>query len=328
MPLNKLAPGWIIAIALWASVPAAATPIAVAAPSGPVSLPLLVAIEKQMLRAEGLEVVRIPCLSGRACLDLLRNGTADVATSAEFAVATTTSQASDLVILASMSESSGQIKVIANRRAGVRDSADLVGKRVATVQGTSAQYFLDQWLVFKGIDPRRVVQTYARPDALGSAIQRGDAAAVVIWEPEAGRIEEVLGADAVRLPAAHVYRQHFCVVARASAAEQDGQRFQSFLRGLLQAERFIAQKPAEARAILAANLKVSTDVAERLMAEQDYRIALRASLPTTMLSQVRWFASQGSPAEPPSVGRSLPIQHLIYPRLLQSLAPNAVTLTR
>lgn len=328
MALTKLSPCLLIATALSATAPAHATTFAVAMPSGPVSLPLLVAIEKQLLRAEGLEVVRLPCASGKACLDLLRSGAADVAASAEFAVAISSPQGSDLAIIASMSESTAQIKVIASRHAGVRESADLVGKRVATVQSTSAQYFLDQWLVFQGIDPARVSQTFAKPDALGGALQRGDAAAVVIWEPEAGRIEELLGADAVRLPSAHVYKQHFCIVARASAAAQAGERFEKFLRGMLQAERFITQKPAEARAILAASLKVSTAVAERLIAEQDYRITLRASLPTTMLSQVRWYMNQDKSAASSLTGRPLPIQHLIYPALLRALAPNAVTLAR
>lgn len=118
---------------------ARATPINIAMPSGPVSLPLLVAIEKHLFQAEGLEVVRLPCSSGKACLAALRSGAADLAASAEFAVAMTAAQTPAVAILASIGKSTAQIKLIASRRAGVRDSASISGKRIAIVAGTSGR---------------------------------------------------------------------------------------------------------------------------------------------------------------------------------------------
>lgn len=263
--------------------------------------------------------------SGRACLDLLHSGAADVAASAEFAVAMSASYSADTAILASMSESTAQIKLNASRRAGIRGGTDLVGKRIATVMDTSAQYFADQWLVYQGIDPRRVTLSFMSPDSMGAALQRGRSAAVVIWEPEAGRIQAQLGDDALVLPSARVYMQHFCVVARTHAVGRNRTRFDKLLRGLLAAQRFIADHPAEARAILAGALRVSDQVAGQLMDEQDYRLALHASLQTTMLSQLRWQAAQ----QEASVGKRLPsISHLIDASLLQAIAPAAVTLAR
>jgi len=311
-------------LALSGLTSAGAATISIAMPSGPVSLPLLVAIEQRLFQAEGLDVVRIPCNSGRACLAALRSGAADIAASAEFAVAMTAAQTPAVTILASIGESSAQLKLIASRRAGVRQSADMAGKRIVTVAGTSAEYFLDRWLTYQGIDPDRVKLGFAEPAALGDLVMRGKAAAAVIWEPEAGRIEDRLGDDAIRLPSAHVYTQHFCVVAQARAAERDRPRFEKVLRALLKAQRSISESPTEAQAILAANLKVSAGVAQHLMAEQDYRVALHASLPTTMLSQIRWQLGQDSKATEPTPS----MQQLIDARLLQSLAPSAVTLAR
>ncbi len=311
-------------LALSTASSALAATISIAMPSGPVSLPLTVAVEQRLFQAEGLDVVRIPCNSGKACLAALRSGAADIAASAEFAVAMTATQTPSVAILASIGESTAQIKLIASRRAGVRQGPDMSGKRIATVAGTSAEYFLDRWLTYQGIDPDRVKLSFAEPGALGDLVLQGKAAAAVVWEPEAGHIEDKLAADAVRLPSAHVYTQHFCIVARARAVERDRPRFEKVLRALLRAQRFIADAPAEAQAILAASLKVGVPVAQRLMAEQDYRIALHTSLPTTMLSQIRWQLGQDNKSgePPPSV------QQLIDARLLQALAPGAVTLAR
>ena len=299
-------------LALSGLTSAGAATISIAMPSGPVSLPLLVAIEQRLFQAEGLDVVRIPCNSGRACLAALRSGAADIAASAEFAVAMTAAQTPARRLAMSLSW------------AGVRQSADMAGKRIVTVAGTSAEYFLDRWLTYQGIDPDRVKLGFAEPAALGDLVMRGKAAAAVIWEPEAGRIEDRLGDDAIRLPSAHVYTQHFCVVAQARAAERDRPRFEKVLRALLKAQRSISESPTEAQAILAANLKVSAGVAQHLMAEQDYRVALHASLPTTMLSQIRWQLGQDSKATEPTPS----MQQLIDARPLQSLAPSAVTLAR
>lgn len=320
----RLAIGLAVMLLSGLTSPLHAATINIAMPSGPVSLPLLVALEQRFFQAEGLDVVRVPCNSGKACLAALRSGSADMAASAEFAVAMTAAQTPAVAILASIGESTAQIKLIASRRAGVRQGADMSGKRIATVAGTSAEYFLDRWLTYQGIDPDRVKLGFAEPGALGDLVQQGKAAAAVIWEPEASRIEDKLGEDAIRLPSAHVYTQHFCIVAQARTVERDRPRSEKVLRALLRAQRFIADSPAEAQAILAASLKVTATVAQRLMAEQDYRVALHTSLPTTMLSQIRWQLGQdGKPTEPaPSM------QQLIDARPLQSVAPAAVTLAR
>jgi ABC-type nitrate/sulfonate/bicarbonate transport system substrate-binding protein len=316
--------GLIAALLAALAAPSQAAPISIAMPSGPVSLPLLVAIDRRLFQDEGLDVVRIPCNSGKACLAALRSGTADIAASAEFAVAMTAAQTPAVAILASIGESTAQIKLIASRRAGVRQSTDLSGKRIATVAGTSAEYFLDRWLTYQGIDPERVKLSFAEPGALGELVQQGKAAAAVVWEPEATRIEERLADDALRLPSAHVYTQHFCIVAQARAVDRDRQRFDKVLRALLRAQRFIAESPADAQAILAAHLKMSAALAQRLMAEQDYRLTLHASLPTTMLSQIRWQLGQDGRSTEPAP----PLQQLIDARPLQSIVPGAVTLTR
>jgi len=313
-----------LAATLLSAQPGAAATLSIAMPSGPVSLPLLVAIEQRLFQAEGLDVVRIPCSSGKACLAALRSGSADIAASAEFAVAMTAAQTPAVTILATIGESTTQIKLIASRRAGVRQSTDMAGKRIVTVAGTSAEYFLNRWLVYQGIDPAHVKLGFAEPGTLGDLVLQGKAAAAVAWEPEAGRIEQRLGDDAVRLPSAHVYTQHFCIVAQARAAERDRPRFEKVLRALLKAQRAITESPTDAQALLAASLKLPIPVAQRLMAEQDYRIALHASLPTTMLSQIRWQPGHDSRAAEPTPT----MQELIDSRLLQSLAPSAVTLAR
>lgn len=305
--------------------PAWARPLKIAVPDGPVSLPLYVAFDKRFFDEEGLDVVRAWCTSGRACVAMLRDGVVDLAASAEFAVATSGAQKSEIAILATLGESSRQIKLIGSRDAGIVNAADVAGKRVATVAGTSAQYFLDQWLVFQSINPQAIDLKAMDSGELLSAVRRRLVDAVAIWEPEATRVVDALGKSAVRLPSAHVYTQHFCLIASRQALAQRRESFEKLLRALARAQRFISESRIEARGILASRLGVPSAMAEKLISENDFKLALHATLPATMVTQVRWQMAQrresrgariGSPAE------------LIDPSVLLSVLPQGVTMPR
>lgn len=304
---------------------AGARPLKIAIPDGPVSLPLYVAFDKRFFADEGLDVVRAWCTSGRACISMLRDGVVDLAASAEFAVATSEAQKSEVAILATLGESARQIKLIASRDAGIVNAADIAGKRVATVAGTSAQYFLDRWLVFQNINPEAIDLKAMDSGELLSAMRHRLVDAVAIWEPEAARVMDALGTSAVRLPSAHVYTQHFCLVAGRQALAQSRESLVKLLRVLARAQRFIVESPLEARSILASRLGVSSAMAERLIGENDFKLALHATLPATMVTQVRWQSSQRGEGRGARTGSP---SELIDASLLLSVQPQEVTLPR
>ena len=83
-------------------------------------------------------------------------------------------------MIATISTSSHQIKLVGRRSAAISLPAHLAGKRVGTVLGSSAQYFLDSWLLFHDIDPQRTKVVGFAADQLVAALQRGAVDAVAI----------------------------------------------------------------------------------------------------------------------------------------------------
>ena len=126
-----------------------AAPLTLAVSTGPVSLPIYVAEARGFFKDEGLDLRLRDCASGRECFQWLADGKADVATAAELLVATAGAAHRDLAIIATISASSYQIKLVARRSAKIAEAPQIRGKRIGTVLGSSAQYFLDNWLVYK-----------------------------------------------------------------------------------------------------------------------------------------------------------------------------------
>jgi NitT/TauT family transport system substrate-binding protein len=280
---------WGGALMLFASR-AHAVPLTLAVSSGPVSLPIYVAQARGFFRDEGLELKLRECASGRECYRWLEDGRVDIATAAELLAATGVATRHDLAIVATISASSYQIKVVARRSAQIVEVPQIRGKRVGTVPGSSAEYFLDNWLVFNDIDPSQVNVVGLPPDKLVPALEARKVDAVAIWEPLASSAALALGGDAITFASPRVYTQHFNLVgARTTLARREDDVVR-LLRALVRAQRAIQEQPEAARALLAERLHLAPAIAATMMENQDYRVRLDQSLVTTMQGEARWAA--------------------------------------
>jgi len=291
--------------------------------SSPVSLVVFVAESEGYFQREGITVHMRDCPSGRACFQSLSDGSADLATAAELLLTLNSFKRPDLVILATVSTSSHQIKLVARRSAGIAAPAQIVGKRIGTVIGTSAQYFLDSWLLFYRIDPKQVTVVPLEPDQLVGALQRQELDAISVWEPLASVARASLADDAMMLPNARVYTMHFSLLTTRQMVTSRAADLDKVLRALLRAQTFIADKPAQAAKILRTRLGVEPTLADAVLKEHDFRIRLDQTLLTTMSSQARWAVHEGH--VDPGSNVSVPLQ-AIEPDILRRLAPSAVTL--
>lgn len=317
--------GLLALAAVWLAGAAAARELEVAVARGPVSLLFYVAEHGGHFAAEGVAVRLQDCGSGRECIARLAEGQVDAATAAEFVVTLTGLDRPRHVVVASVGSSVQQIKLVARRSAGIAEPADLRGKRVATVDGTSARYHLDRWLLYHGIDAAEVELRTLAPEGLAGALARREVDAVVIWEPHAAAARKALGDDVAALPRPRVYTQHFVLATTGAALAPRRDALARLLRALARAERLVAEQPAAAAVVLQARLGLGPGEAEAQMAEHDHRLRLDQSLVTTMDSQARWALQSGlAPAgtRPPNMLRA------IDATLLRQTVPGAVGLVR
>lgn len=305
-------------------VPAIAHELRLAVSAGPVSLPVYVAEAKGYFKSEGADVKMLDCRSGRQCVEMLQQGQADVATAAELLVSLNGLAKADLSIVATLSNSH-QMRVIARRSAGVSQAQDLKGKRIGTVAGTSAEYYLDTWLLFQGVDRAGVTLVPLPAERIAAAMQSREVDAVAIWEPIASTVADALKDDLATMPTPRVYTQHFALVTgRRKAAAMDAE-IVKLLRALARASQLIAKEPAAARQILATQLHISDAQAASHLAAHDYSLNLDQSLVSTMESQARWALRTGQVEKG---GSAVNLLRAIDPSLLKIAVPGAVTLVQ
>lgn len=302
-------------------------PLGLGVSHGPVSLLVYVAEAQRYFEQEGLAIRRMKCESGRECLQRLRAGDVDVATAADFAVALDSLSGGEGAIIGTISTSSRQIKLVARRSAELQSPAQLAGRRAGTVRGSSAEYFLNSWLLHQGVSPDDVRVVHFAPDRLVPALLRRDVDALAIWEPIAGDARRALRDEALELPVPLVYTQHFNLVAarRVLADPAREPALLALLRAVRRAEQLVAGDPARAQQILATQLNIPADEAARLMAEHDHRLRLEQSLMNTLRGQARWILRQGlvpAPVMADALGRA------VEPALLRGLSPGSVSITR
>ncbi len=312
-----------LALLLWLSAAARAQAMTIAVSTSSLSLPIHVADAQGYFAAEGLAVRIADCIAGVRCIRQMFDGKADVATVAELPVVINSFERDDFAVFATFVTSSRSEKLIVRRSAGITEPKQLEGRRVAVFTASSAHYFLDTFLLFNGVDPKRVVVVLTAPERVPQALQRREVDAAAAFEPFAFDALKALGADGAALPGPRIYTTSFNLVAARSTLAARQADLVKLLRAVERAQRFIREQPLKAQALLKARLGLGDDFIAWDWPNLDYRLGLDQSLIATMEGQARWALREGHvPAE-----RRMPnFLHFVDARPLRAVAPASVTM--
>lgn len=191
----------------------------------------------------------IPNLVGEAgAQGFTSPGVADLATNAETQLLRYSVRHPDLRIIFNVTE--GLYRIVARKSAGIESIADLKGKRVATIEQTSAGYFLHRMLATAGLtfDDITAVPMIPLSD-MTKALANREVDAVAIWEPEGVNSEHVLGDDVTIFEGDGVYAELFNLNTTAGALADPEKRAKivRFVRSIIDATADMAVYPDRAQ---------------------------------------------------------------------------------
>jgi len=282
------------------------------------SLPIYVAQAQGYFTAEGVSPQLAECIGGQRCLRRLLDGEADLATASDLPVMFNSFTRSDYTVVATFVTATNDVKLVARRSAGITAPAHLARKRVGTVKGASAHYFLDAFLLFHDVDPRLVQVVDMAPEQLAPAFRNRQIDAIAVWEPNAWLAVQAAGQDAIVLPSPRIYTQTFNLVASRRALGERDDDVVRVLRALARAQRFIMARPREAKDILKRRLALDEDFVAWVWQDLDYRLGLQQSLITTLEAEARWALREGHVA----AGQAIPnYLRFVEPGPLRRAAP-------
>lgn len=256
---------------------------------------------------------------GHRTLQALLDGEADLATSSDAVIMFNSFRRNDFAVIATFVSSRDDVKIIVGKESGIVKPSQMTGKRVATVVGSASNYFLDTWMLLHDVDPKSVKIINLQPEAMESALSKGEVDAVAIWEPFPFKLANAgLGAKVLPNPGTYVLTFNLVVHKKLIGMRDD--ELVKLLRALARAQRFIRDEPAKAQAILRSKLKLDQAFIDWIWPRNNYALSLDQSLLSTLESEARWARQEGHVAE----NRKINYLDFIYVEPLLKVSPKAV----
>lgn len=308
--------------ALCAQGVARAEPLRLAVSKTPLSLPVYVAEENGYFAAESVEVVLRECVGGQRCLGNLLEGNADAATAGDLPITLAAFQRADFSVVATFASASEDLKIIARGPKG--KDTNLTAKRIGVPLGSTAQYYLDLFLLVSGVDPRAVRIVDLRPEQLVDSIVSGKVDAIVAWEPFGFQALKAMKGQAHALTASNGYILTFSLVVQRRLVGTQDASLERVLRALRRAEQFIQHDAEGAKAILKRRLGLDQEFLDFAWPSFSYRLGLDQSFIATLESQARWALREGQ-----IQGKALPnYLSFVHTEPLRKVKPTATSVGR
>lgn len=284
---------------------------------------LFVAEDQKLFGQQGLQIELKRFLLGKQALQSVLDGSADLALVADTPFVHAVLRGERIAALATVFESRKTMAIVGRRDGGITDAASLKGKRVGTVFGTNAEFFLDTLFDVNDIARGAVDVKNLAPGQLAAALEEGKVDAVTVWHPDLARLNLAFGSKAVTLYSEDIFVYRFLLVGKQNYIEQHPDQVRKVLTSLKASNAFIAEQPEQTRALVGAAIGVPPAQLAQSFSPDDYTLVLDQSLLIALSAQGRWAIAKG--AVPAAVPLYL---DFIRPEPLRAVMPDAERIIR
>ena len=298
--------------------------VTIALVNQPQSTLIFVAMKKGYFSDEGLDVHPLLQSFGKAALQTMIEGKADFATSAETPIMFSILRGDAIFVVANIETSTANDAVVARVDAGISKPADLKGKRIGFMPGTTIDFFLDSFLTAQGLTRQDITPVPLKPDEVLDALLTKKADAVAAWNYPLTQIKRQLGAQAVTFYDRQIYTEHFNIAAMQDFVRKNPQTVTALLRGLVRAQAFVDGHANEAQDIVAEAIKVEKDLVEEVWNVMSYQVRLDQNLTITLEDETRWAMKNKLTDQTVMPGYA----SFIYVDALKAVKPGAVRMDR
>lgn len=290
----------------------------------PLSAPFIIAENLDYFAKDGLNVTIEDFIGGNRTADALMAGEADIATSSEAVVMFNSFKRQDFSIICTFVSSNNDLKLLTRKDTAIRSVLGLVGHRVGTVIGTSAQFFLEESLLVAGGSSANVEIVNVNPEDATAALISGDVDAISLWEPMIYTTRNQLGEGAFLIPTRQTYTETFNMLSSNNFATKSPETLASIVSILIKAIDYINKNPEKSQAIVANRLKKDIGLIAATWNDLHFEVSLHQWLITTLESEARWAIERGFVE-----GHEVPnYMNFINMNTLDQVKPSSITIFR
>jgi len=278
---------------------------------------------QHLFTGNGIKVIQKDYDTGFAAVNGLLNNEIDLSGSGEFPLVVKALENASISIIGSYARSFNTY-LVARVDKGIRNEADLRGKRVGLPRRTIPEFYLGRFLDLYGMNIGDVTLTNLTPKQTAGAIADGAVDAVVVWEPYVSQIKERLTNRMVSWSVHSGQAQYSVLVGRNDWIRQNPELVKRVLKSLMRAEEHVVRHPTEAKAILKKRYQHDDAYVARVWPEFQFSLFLDQSLITAMEDEARWLIKNNLTME-----KTVPdFLNYIYEDGLKAIKPEAVNIIR
>lgn len=234
---------------------------------------------------------------------LVSDSSVDLGTNAEIPSLRTYATHKNLRIIYTMTET--YYRIVANASV-VPSLEDLKGKRIGTLPGSTAAYFVEKYLATVGLESTDYTLASGSPcsaapcgrGTLPYQLATGAIDAVAIWEPTPELAVQALGPDAIVFQDRSVYRELVNLHSTVEKLADPDSRSEivDFVRALNKAEEVFRTNPETVWDRVASALGVNTSVIEAVFPIHAWRGTLAPDLLDVLVTEDPWVAKANNRA--------------------------------
>jgi NitT/TauT family transport system substrate-binding protein len=263
-------------------------PVTIAAPSFELSAPVYIAEERGIFAKNGLNVTIRDYQTGKASLDAVLAGNADLAIPAEFVIAGNAFAHTNVSAIACIDKSTSFSIIVRNDR-GIANPGDLRGKRIGLVRKTSGEFIFGRYLEIHGLNMSDVIVVDETLPGAVESLAGGDTDAIVVPPPYSNQIMDRLGGNATAWPAQGGQPVFQLLVGRNDWIARNPDAVDRLIRSLDQADAYFVSDPENAKKIVQDRLGFSPQYMDTAWPQNQFSLSLDPSLLATLEDEGRWM---------------------------------------
>jgi NitT/TauT family transport system substrate-binding protein len=269
-----------------------AEPLRVGVTSNVHSSLIYLAESQKLFKKEGIDIIIKKYELGPSAIEDLTANRLDIAAAAEFVFVLKMFKYPDIRMLATICTVSNH-DIVVRKDHGIAQPGDLEGKRVAIPRGTSAEFFLYNYLIFNRIPAESVQVAYQTPSQMVKAIAEGTIDAALTWAPHPTQMMNVLGSKGERWPAQSGQNSFVALYAMSPFLKKQPKLMEQFLSALSKSEALLAKNPEQAQAIVRHSLKSPSGAFLEAWSRSHIQLQLTQDLIILMEREAKWAIRNG-----------------------------------
>jgi len=231
---------------------------------------IIVGAEKGFFEKEGLPVKVTNFASGSTAVDAFRAGQGHLVVAGDMPSLRLWKQGG---IGLCAQANYGELSILVAKNS-INKPADLRGKKVGVLVGSTSEYFTKLYLASGGVDYKEIDVINLRPAEMVTGLVRGDIDAFVIWQPFGWRAVEADSNAHIVTTGQPYFHEWEMVNTMPEYARSHADEIVAFLRGLDAAGKWIPSNLDDAAQIVAKSLRMDdVAVAKRMLEKIDWNIA-------------------------------------------------------